>query len=268
MTPLVSISIVSHAQGAIIGSLLKDLDRVCAHEEIEVLLVLNIPEELPFDVCDFLFPLKIIRNDAPKGFGENHNASFLASTGLYFCVMNPDIRMDANPFPALIGHFDDASVGLAAPMVMSPQGQVEDSARTFPTPLTILCKALSGYRKTSYVIDQLPVYPHWVGGMFMLFPSAVFRELCGFDTSYFLYYEDVDICARLTLAGQRIVLSPFAVVIHHAQRTSWRRLQYLRWHLRSMLRFFCSEVCWRVHWRGLRLGKARHCASASFRDKP
>ncbi|MFM6990884.1 MAG: glycosyltransferase family 2 protein [Rhodoferax sp.] len=251
-----------------VGSLLKDLDRVCAHETIEVLLVLNIPEELPFEVRDFAFPLKIIRNEAPKGFGENHNASFFASTGLYFCVMNPDIRMDANPFPSLIGHFDDASVGLAAPIVVSPQGHLEDSARTFPTPLTILCKALGGCRQSSYVIDRLPVYPQWVGGMFMLFPSTVFRELGGFDPRYFLYYEDVDICARLTLAGWRIVLSPFALVIHHAQRTSRRRLQYLRWHLRSMLRFFGSGVFWRVHWRGLPLGKSRHCATASFRDKP
>ncbi len=267
MKPLISISIVSHAQGDMVASLLNDLSRVCVHEEIEVLLVSNIPEDLPFKVVDFSFPLKIVRNEAPKGFGENHNASFANSQGRYFCVMNPDIRMDASPFKRLIALFDDDSVGLAAPVVVSPKGDVEDSARTFPTPLTIVCKAFGGGGGKGDVSGQLPVYPDWVGGMFMVFPSAVFQGIGGFDQAYFLYYEDVDICARLNLAGSRVALSPSAVVIHHAQRTSRRKLRYTLWHLRSMLRFFCSGVFWRVQWKAGVLGNSKPLPVNSHKDE-
>ena len=267
MKPHISISIVSHAQGDMVAGLLKDLDRFCVHEKIEVLLVSNIAEEFPFREFDFSFPLKIIKNEMPKGFGENHNTSFSHAKGRYFCVMNPDIRMDASPFKPLIALFDDVSVGLAAPVVVSPQGNVEDSARTFPTPLTIICKAFGGCRGSSDLVGQLPVYPDWVGGMFMVFPSAVFQAIGGFNQAYFLYYEDVDICARLNLAGSRVALSPSAVVVHHAQRTSRRELRYTLWHLRSMLRFFCSGVCWRVHWKAVTLGNSKPPPVNSLKDK-
>jgi GT2 family glycosyltransferase len=78
--------------------------------------------------------------------------------------------------------------------------------------------------------------------MFMLFPCHVFQDLKGFDERYFLYYEDVDICARMSLAGVRVALCPDIRVFHHAQRSSHRNMKYLKWHLASMLRFFTSPV--------------------------
>lgn len=251
MASLISISIVSHAQGEMIASLLSDLDHLHDFENFEVLLVSNVPEELTFQESDYRFPLKILKNSLAKGFAYNHNASFSRSSGSYFCVLNPDIRLYSNPFPSLLAALADVSIGLAAPLVISPDGGIEDSARKFPTPFTILCKAFGACKKSSYVIDQLPIFPDWVGGMFMVFPRAVFQEMDGFDETYFLYYEDVDICARLTLAGKRIVQLPTASVVHHAQRSSRRKLSYTRWHLQSMLRFFCSAVFWRVHLRGV-----------------
>jgi len=248
---MVSISIVSHAQGGMVNALLADLNRIFGLEDFEVLLVVNVPEELPFRSSDFPFALKIIANRTPKGFSENHNSAFSMSSGKYFCVMNPDIRFTSNPFTALLLLLQDTSIGLAAPLVISPKGTIEDSARTFPTPLTILCKVFGGCRKGSYVIQESAIFPDWVGGMFMLFPREVYEVLGGFDSHYFLYYEDVDICARLSLTGRSVVLSPNAVVVHHAQRSSRRRLIFAGWHLRSMLRFFLSAVCWRVQLRAL-----------------
>lgn len=83
--------------------------------------------------------------------------------------------------------------------------------------------------------------PDWVGGMFMLFRNEVFRAAGGFDARYFLYYEDVDLCARLTLQNLAVVLCPQVKVIHEARRSSHRSLKYAMWHLRSMGRFFLSK---------------------------
>jgi len=76
----------------------------------------------------------------------------------------------------------------------------------------------------------------------MMFPRSVFSLLQGFDERYFLYYEDVDICARLNLAGFPVAVLPECTVVHHAQRSSHRSLRYLRWHISSMMRFFMSPV--------------------------
>lgn len=230
-------------------ALLVDLEQYCKRDLLEVILTLNISEELSFGTDDFSFPVVLIVNSTPQGFSANHNQAFTQSTGQLFCVLNPDIRLNANPFPALQANLLDSTVGVVSPLVMSPSGALEDSARRFPTPLKIICKLFSRCRGSDYCIENEPIRPDWVAGMFLLFPSAVFKELRGFDQRYFLYYEDVDICARLRLLGQEVVLCPQSRVIHHARRTSHRSLRYLRWHLASMMRFFFSPVYWRLQFR-------------------
>jgi N-acetylglucosaminyl-diphospho-decaprenol L-rhamnosyltransferase len=255
---VISISVVSHGQGDLVGGVLADLAGFVGATRFEVILTKNIPERLPFSVEDLPYPVKIVENLAPKGFGANHNAAFRLAEGKWFCVMNPDIRLNDNPFPALLGCLDNPDIAVAAPLVLGIGGGVEDSARHFPSPAKILCKAMGGCKGSDYSITDSPVHPDWVGGMFMLFPVGVFEKAGGFDERFFLYYEDVDLCARLRLLGHEVILCPSAQVVHHARRSSHRNLRYLRWHLGSMARFFLSPVYWRVLYRKLTAG--RHAA--------
>lgn len=245
MTTDISISIVSHGQIDLVTALLDDLKALAPARLscIEVILTLNLPETLPFAPEHLPFPVKILRNAQPLGFAANHNQAFRAATGRYYAVVNPDIRLNGDPFTGLLACLDSQPrVGLAAPLVLNPAGTVDDSARRFPTPGRILRKLRRQPRGTDYTIGQTPLSPDWVAGMFMLLPSPVFAAVGGFDEDYFLYYEDVDLCARLRLAGHDILLCPQVSVIHHARRSSHRSLRYLRLHLGSMLRFFTSDV--------------------------
>ena len=239
---MISISVVSHLQGGLVKALLDDLAACVAPERIEVILTVNVDENLPYAATGFRFPLRIIRNAVPKGFGANHNAAARVAAGEHFCVMNPDIRLAVDPFPALISGLSDISVGVASPLIVGPEGQIEDSARLFPTPFSIARKLFTRVRRPDYVIGQAVVYPDWIAGMFMLWRADVFRQLGGFDEGFFLYYEDVDICARLRRAGFRVLLVPAVKVTHYAQRASHRNVRYLRWHLTSMFRYFRKQI--------------------------
>jgi N-acetylglucosaminyl-diphospho-decaprenol L-rhamnosyltransferase len=239
---LLSISVVSHGQMVMVAQLMKDIHENCEQLDLELILTLNLDEELLFQTSDFFYPVKVIRNLIPKGFGANHNQAFKQALGQYFCVINPDIRFKYNPFSALLAHLKDITVGVVAPWVVGPSGEIEDSMRRFPTPLIILSKVVGLSNKSDYLMTTGSIEPDWVGGMFMLLSQKVFEQLHGFDERYFLYYEDVDLCGRLCLAGLRVVVCPDSQVVHHAQRSSRRSLKYLRWHLASMLRFFLSPV--------------------------
>lgn len=242
----ISVSVVSHLQIGLVSELLIDLDRHCGNSRFELILTLNLDEGLPFRLDGFSFPIRLVRNATPIGFGANHNQAFTRARGRYFCVMNPDIRLNNNPFNELLACLKDSTCGVAAPLVLNAEGEIEDSARRFPTPFKILCKIFGRCKGSDYAITDAPIYPDWVGGMFMLFPRKFFEKLGGFDQNYFLYYEDVDICARLRLQGLRTVVCPLAKVVHNAQRSSHGNFTYLRWHLRSMVRFFVSPVFWRL----------------------
>jgi N-acetylglucosaminyl-diphospho-decaprenol L-rhamnosyltransferase len=233
----VTLSVVSHGQGHLIDTLFRDLRTYCG-SGIEVTLTLNLPETLPFDPALMPFKVRVIRNPQPKGFGDNHNAAFASGCSAYFCVINPDIQLTDNPFPELIKALNNPRVGIAAPLILDSQHESADSARKFPTVLSILGKVFHKKTTPDYVIAGDVLYPDWVAGMFMLFRREVFAELHGFDKGYFLYYEDVDLCVRLRLAGYVTALCPGVSAIHDAQRASHRSFRYLKWHLSSMLRFF------------------------------
>lgn len=233
MSSRITVSVVSHGQGDLVHQVLQDLQRL-AHPGLDVLLTVNIPENLPFTASAFSFPLEITANPRPQGFGANHNAAARRAGGAYFCVLNPDIRFPLDPFPALLQALN-AETGVVAPRVVNPEGADEDHARPFPTAAGILAKAVLGRRG----YDAGP-HPDWVAGMFMLLRTDTFRAAGGFDERYFLYYEDVDLCARLRAAGLGVTVVPRVRVVHAARRSSHRRLRYLAWHLASLLRFLAT----------------------------
>ena len=239
--PEISISVVSHKQAELIKELLRDL-QVHSDTPIEVILTLNVPEMLPFDPSEFGFPVELIKNDRAKGFAANHNTAFRIAQTDYFCVLNPDVRFAKDPFPKLLEWMSNPKIGVAAPLIVNPAGNIEDSARKFPTPLSLLRKALSGRPTSDYPIEDAPSFPDWIAGMFMMFRSDTFRRVGGFDEGYFLYYEDVDLCWRLRRQGYGVALLPTVRVTHAAQRASHRDLRHLGWHVSSMLRFFIKRA--------------------------
>lgn len=235
----ICVSIVSHGQARLVNHLLDDLHRVC--HDVDVVVTSNITESEPLDF-KLLSRGRYIENRMRKGFGANHNAAFRQCESPFFCVANPDIRILSDPFPGLREAMNNPKVGLAVPLVLNPAGGVEDSVRRFPTPLGIVRKA-AGMGDGRYVVEGAHSMPvDWAAGMFMFFRSEAFADIQGFDENFFLYYEDVDICARLWKAGWQVVVVPMVSVVHAAQRSSRRNPRYLAWHLSSMAKYFTKHL--------------------------
>lgn len=234
MVPMITVSIVSHGHGAMLPSL---IDQLLACSQIDqVIITLNISEQVPIAERA---RVKVIKNNSLKGFGSNHNQAFQLCNSEFFCVLNPDISFQSNPFSALLEAAFSEKVGLLAPLIQNPSGSVEDSVRRFPTPLSILCRRFFGYQDAYTFTASSPNFcPEWVGGMFMLFKSPIFAQLGGFDERYYLYVEDVDICARLWQLGYQVLVCPSVSVIHDARRASRRSWQHLSWHIQGLIRFF------------------------------
>lgn len=243
--PRIAVSIVSHRQASLLPPLLADLAAQKGDAELSVFVTLNVPEALSFNPSQIPFAVTIIENASRKGFGANHNAAFakMARDGDadYFCVVNPDIRIIGQSFFSrlLSSAAGLASCGVVTPVVKNSRMELEDHARKLPTPF-VLARKFFGFKEPPTAGE-----PEWVAGMFMLFPRGVFARLGGFNEKFFLYYEDVDLCCRLRLAGYRIVVAPDAEVIHDARRASHRRPYYFFRHLSSALRFFLSRVYFR-----------------------
>lgn len=229
----VCISIVSHGHGPMVGLL---VERLLNFAEVgQIIVTLNIFESI--NIPDDSRVL-LIKNQTPKGFGDNHNTAFSKCHMNYFCPLNPDIEFIENPFPILLPILTNNDVALVAPRIIAPNGTTEDSWRYFPTLRSLL--------KKLFFNDQgrIPEYSsaeknhiEWVAGMFMLFQANIFNLLGGFDCRFFLYYEDVDICARIWKSNKKILVCSTVSVIHDARRDSRKKLKHLYWHFCSLTRY-------------------------------
>ena len=231
---MITVSIVSHGHGLIVPMLVNQL--LSCSEISLIIITFNIPENVN------LFPLdpKIlyINNKKPKGYGSNHNAAFGKANSRYFCVLNPDIELIENPFPSLIRCLKISNAKLVAPTVISKLGEIEDSMRYSPTIKSLLKKLFFGDDgRHHYSSNENTIYPDWVAGMFMLFDSTTYQSIGGFDESFFMYYEDVDICERIR-KSENILAGDLSIsVIHDAQRASRKNFKHMLWHLSSMIRY-------------------------------
>ena len=129
----VSVSVVSHGHGQMVVNLVQQLLKC---EEVgEVIVTLNIPETLNLAentrvIC--------IYNEKSKGFGANHNFAFSQARLSWFVVINPDVVLLDNPFPALIKSAAAKNVGVTSPRAVGINGVQEDCWRQFPTLLSLI----------------------------------------------------------------------------------------------------------------------------------
>lgn len=211
----------------------------------EVILTVNVPEPWTARPEQYPFPLKVLLNSRQQGFGINQNRAFAHATGEFFCILNPDIRIFGDPFPKLLSNFNRPGVGAVAPQIVNSNGGVEDSARRFPTPASLVRKIIRPTGAPEYDTGHGAFSPDWVAGMFVVFRREAFAAARGFDEAYYLYYEDADLCARLRQLGWDIRVDPSVTAVHDARRESHRNPRYLIWHLRSMGRFVLKKVAGR-----------------------
>jgi N-acetylglucosaminyl-diphospho-decaprenol L-rhamnosyltransferase len=232
---MITASIVSHGHGIMVRGLVEDL--LGCPEVARVVVTQNVSEktEYPEDGR-----VEVIRNTQQQGYGANQNAAFASASSPFFCVLNPDIRLKENPFPALLTVLQDAKVAASAPVIVTPENDIEDSARRFPTAMSLVGKAL-GLSDGTYLDIAGTQNPDWLAGMFLLFRSSAFREVGGFDEKYFLYYEDVDLGWRLRRRGYELRQVQEVRAVHAARRASRRDWQHAQWHLASMARFLLRQ---------------------------
>ena len=227
-----SVSVVSHGHGPLLCALLEDLARIASPQVAEVILTLNIPEAPGFSVPSLPMPVRVISNPEPRGFGANHNAAFALAVAPRFAILNPDLRLDTDPFGLLADALDAPRVALVAPRIVDDRGAQAPSARRLYTPLEIVSRLW----RHAGTLDE----PEWLAGMFLLARAEAFAEVGGFDERYFLYIEDVDLCTRLRVRGWTLAVVPQAVARHAAQHASHRSVRHLRWHVAGMLRYWRS----------------------------
>jgi len=202
------------------------------------------------------------------GYGPAANAGLADRTEGWALVANPDIRFESGSVDELLevaARWPRAAT--VGPAIRTPDGQLYPSARDLPSLSTGVGHALLGwvwpgnpwtarYRREREAPRERTA--GWLSGSCFLVDLEAFHSVGGFDPGYFMYFEDVDLAARLGDRGWLHVYAPSAVVEHeggHATRREPHRMQ--RVHHTSALRYLSHRYPGRLRMplrAGLRAG--------------
>jgi hypothetical protein len=240
--PDVSLSIVSHGHQAELRALLESLAEHERANRIQLILTDNLGSDLPDTTGAAWWSVVTRRNDRPQGFASNHNAAFNAAEAEYFGVLNPDVLFLENTLDPLLQQLQGGAADIVAPLIIDAGGQVLDSFRELPSPWGLLRRRLDALAHYPALSGNSVLRPDWIAGTFLLMRRRTFSGLGGFNPSYHLYFEDVDLCTRARLQGLSLLVDTHVRVQHDARRASRRPGRPLLWHTQSALRFFTSSA--------------------------
>jgi hypothetical protein len=171
----------------------------------------------------------------------------------YALILNPDTLLISNFVDDVTDVMErDETIAVIGLNLLNPDLSPQYSARRFYSFLDILVRR-SGLRTLWpwKLLDDRHLMKEelasgsifdadWVLGTGFVIRKAVYDKLQGMDEGYFLYMEDVDLCARAWEAQYRVVCLPAAAIIHDHQRESAKSLtsKASRQHLNSLRRFY------------------------------
>lgn len=147
-----------------------------------------------------------------RGFSFAANRGAEAATGTHLLILNPDAILQPGCVDALRRALNGAaSPAIAGARLIDVQGREQRGSRRRPlTPRTLLA-GLNRHR------EPLPHGPSRVGaisGAGFLVSKTDWRALGGFDESYFLHVEDLDLCRRARELGGDVLFVPDTRLLH------------------------------------------------------
>jgi GT2 family glycosyltransferase len=191
--------------------------------------------------------IEYIFSGSNLGFGKAHNLVLnkIKNLSRVHLVLNPDVVFEPQVIPRLMKELEsDSTVSMISPQVFYPNGDLQYTCRKAPTFLGLLYRKLSVFKNKVFEIEyrnqdvSKPFYPEFMYGSFMLFNTNDFLNTNGFDTRYFLYMEDADICRMQFDKGKRILYFPKVNILHVHRRESSRNLRLFYLHLISAIKYF------------------------------
>lgn len=231
-----SIIIVNWKVRELLGGCLNSIFSRLKGQEFEVIVVDNASEDGSVEMIKRKFPeVKLIINNENLGFAKACNQGIKIAQGKYLFFLNPDCQVTDNTYEKIIDFMEShPEVGVGGCYLYYPDGRTQTSFYRFTSLTTLLGRALLLY---SFLPKNSLTAPFFfdcfmknksierVCGGAMVVRREAFEEVGLFDESFFLYYEDEDLCYRMKQKGWKIAPIPNTKIIHHHNQSGKKNIR-------------------------------------------
>ena len=207
----------------------------------EVLVVDNASTDGSAEMVHLNHPqVRLIENAENMGFGRANNLAASQARGRHLLLLNSDAFLLEDTPGHLVRFLDEhAQAGAVGPLILGTDGRPQSktfgnlpTARTLANHRLLLSRVFPRSRFFAGIYTERPwdrvMEVGWVSGVCLAVRRAAFEQVGGFDSRYFMYVEDLDLCRRLQDAGWKVYRLQDYAVKHHGQASAASEKDHLR----------------------------------------
>jgi len=183
------------------------------------------------------FPgVHFLRSEENLGFAGGNNLGVKASSGEYLFFLNNDTELQNGVIECLLQLFDTIpDLGIVSPMICYFHPKASEGKDIIQYAGSTPVHPLSGRNRTigmnqqdrgQYAQPQPTAYIH---GAAMLIARKIVNEVGTMSELFFLYYEELDWCAKIKRAGYQVYIHP-GVKVYHKESVTVGKLSPLKTH--------------------------------------
>ena len=197
---------------------------------------------------------KIIARQTNDGFAVGCNRGADEAIGKYLFFLNNDTSM-ASDVPRSLAEFMEATptAGICGPRILNPDGSFQLSAgfdqglfsewtmRRWQRRLREGDPELAEELERKFFDKNV----EWVSGAALMIGAELFRRVGGFDESFFMYFEDADLCRRVRSLGRTVQCVHRVSLTHALGRSAMKensRIQ--REYRKSQIHYYRKHASW------------------------
>lgn len=228
MPPELTVIIVSYNTRTLTLKALETLYATAADVPMRVVVWDNDSADQSADAVAEHFPqAELVRSPDNIGFARANNRVAETVTTEWMLLLNPDTEVHEGAIQNLLA-FSKAhpKAGITGGRTVFPDGSLNiASCWRKVTPWSLFCssffltnafpkselfnpEAMGGWQRDTVRAVDIVV------GCFLMIPTALWRELGGFDEKYFMYGEEADLCLRAARIGYQPMVTPDAQIMH------------------------------------------------------
>ncbi len=259
---MITFVILTWNSDSFIKKCLDSLIKLCLKEQIkfEIINIDNGSIDHTLDIIlnyQKLYPEQINLISFQKNMGTtvSRNAGLKNAKGDYICILDSDTVILNGSLIELCNYLDqNRSVGILAPKLLLPSGEIQNSVKKFPTFIHKFKKVFGiiFFRQVT-AVDFYKDFPFeeirpaaTAISAFWFFRKTLLDEVGYLDENIFYSPEDLDFSVRSWEAGKSIIYFPRFVVFHNTQQITHKHplSKTSLSHLKGLIYYFRKHGGW------------------------
>ena len=226
-------------------------------QPLEIIVVDNNSSDGSAEMVQSIFPtVKLMKMSTNLGFAKAVNIGVAEARGEFYLLLNPDASITPTAIVSAENYYEQNNkVGIVGGKLLDDRGGIQPSVRKLPSvwsQFAVLTKipylvppVLDSYLMKNFNYN-MPGPVEQVSGALFFIRRQLWERIGKFDEGFWLWFEEVDYCARALKAGWQVYYLPESSA-YHIGGSSFRQLSHTarqKQFNKSLLHYFDKHGQW------------------------